>query len=455
VTQNLDEYFASEAGEYLELMERALTGEAPEPERLARLARGVRGSAQLAGAGAIASVAERLEWAARAAAEGEREWDAQLQERLARAAGELRSLVELHGDWGQAEEERARALAGEWSDVAEPRREAAAAGDGLSAFVARELTGVVATLDATRTALSRAPAELEPLRELLRRTRALRGVTGAPPLAPVLEVLETLEAFTAGLAASGAGVDDEGAELLSAAREALAAAGREAAGGGMPGANTPEQELFRALRLRVLGSAAADDPRDAVPVEELFGGGGVHLVSSPVAPSPESQGAAEFAAYLRTEGLRHLERARAALPDEEEERVDAARPGLLEAALAVRALAITFGHAGLAEAAARAAARLQLSPTGADAAGALAALREALPSGDEGAAAPAAPSPATEEEGEPVPMEDLLLRGERALEAALALRGRALALAGEEEGRLLLEEIFDLLELARTEESVL
>jgi HPt (histidine-containing phosphotransfer) domain-containing protein len=463
VTQNLSDYFASEAGEYLEQMERALGGDSPDASRLARLARGVRGSAQVAGASAIAAVAERVEWKLRAAADSGA-MDAGLAGRVLEGVRGLRVLVESHGSWGREEEARARELAAAWDDAQPPRRDSSTSGDGLAPFVARELIGVVAALDRAGEALSADPAELAPLREVLRSTRALRGVTGARPLAPVLEVLEALEGFTAAQAGRGSGVGVEGKELIRAAREALAAAGRRAAGGGMPSPDDEEQQRFRELRLQVLGSDAAGDPRDAVPVEELFSGSGVQVVSSPVAPATESDGETSFASYVRGESERHLERALVALPPGGG--VDAARPALLDAALAVRALAATYGLAPLMAAAGEAAARLQLSPSVDDARGALDALRARLPEGEGAwdaeetapaprpAAADAASGDGSGDEGEAVPMEDLLLRGDRALEAALALRERALAAASGEEARELLAELFDLLDLARTQESV-
>ncbi|HEU0079972.1 MAG TPA: Hpt domain-containing protein, partial [Longimicrobiaceae bacterium] len=67
MSQSLSDYFALEAGEFLDQLDALLAGGGtPDAERFFRLARGVRGSAQLAGAGPIAEVAERLEDGARA-----------------------------------------------------------------------------------------------------------------------------------------------------------------------------------------------------------------------------------------------------------------------------------------------------------------------------------------------------------------------------------------------------
>ncbi len=56
MAQPLSEYFALEAGEFLDQMDALLAGgERPDPVRFFRLARGVRGSAQLAGAAPMGS----------------------------------------------------------------------------------------------------------------------------------------------------------------------------------------------------------------------------------------------------------------------------------------------------------------------------------------------------------------------------------------------------------------
>src|SRR3954447_15700487 len=59
MSQPLSEYFAQEAGEYLDRLDALLSRpEAPDPVEFFRLARGVRWSAQLAGAHGVARGAE-------------------------------------------------------------------------------------------------------------------------------------------------------------------------------------------------------------------------------------------------------------------------------------------------------------------------------------------------------------------------------------------------------------
>jgi chemotaxis protein histidine kinase CheA len=136
MSQRLNEYFVQEATEYLEQLERllALPHEQPDPEHLVRLARGVRGSAQMAGAETVASVAERLEDAARSVASHTIVWTAEVRELVLQTARDLKILVRALNRWGPDEEARVRQALERWDEHAdgEPgsgaRRLAAVAG---------------------------------------------------------------------------------------------------------------------------------------------------------------------------------------------------------------------------------------------------------------------------------------------------------------------------------------
>jgi chemotaxis protein histidine kinase CheA len=398
-------------------MDALLAGsERPDPVRFFRLARGVRGSAQLAGAAPIAEVAERLEDGARAIRDGVLQWTPDVRDRARRTADDLRVLVERHGSWGAAEEERARAAAERWSDVRGRRRsDAPGAGDELFAFVRREIQGVVAEMDRVLTELRAQPELREPLRVVLRRMRPVRGVAGMEALAPVLEVLE--------------GIED-----------------------------------------------AAGDEDGIVPVSRLFAdGAGPHLVSSPMAPTA-SEGeelSPEVESFLRIEATGFLDRADGllgSLPARPRRFTRIARE-VAELAASVRDLAATYGVAGLAAAAELAASRLRAATTPEDARDSLQRLRYALPGAPpppavaaaapvtaaetadavDTSAADAAPSKSdsADEEGV-VPVETLFYAADDALREALALRGRIAELAGSGSGTPLgdaLDELFGLVEL--------
>ncbi|HYW05771.1 MAG TPA: Hpt domain-containing protein, partial [Longimicrobium sp.] len=83
MSQPLSEYFAREAGDFLDELDTLVAApDAPDAERFFRVARGVRGSAQLAGAEGVARVAERLEDAARSVRDGVLPWDDEVRGRV-------------------------------------------------------------------------------------------------------------------------------------------------------------------------------------------------------------------------------------------------------------------------------------------------------------------------------------------------------------------------------------
>ncbi|HET7232765.1 MAG TPA: Hpt domain-containing protein, partial [Longimicrobium sp.] len=159
MSQPLNEYFVQESGEYLDELDALLARPAaPDAVEFFRLARGVRGSAQLAGAQAVARVAEGLEDAARALRDGSLAWSDEVRGRAQETAADLRSLVTASGHWGPDDERRAQAAAERWDGVGGARRRGAAA-EGRPAgqiydFLRRELEGVVGEMD-------RALAELQ------------------------------------------------------------------------------------------------------------------------------------------------------------------------------------------------------------------------------------------------------------------------------------------------------
>jgi HPt (histidine-containing phosphotransfer) domain-containing protein len=118
MAQPLSDYFIHEAGEFLDRMDTLLAGpDAPAPEAFFRLARGVRGSAQIAGAEAVGRVADRLEDAARAVRDGDLAWSDELRERARATAQDLRAMVDAHAAGGAGSERRAEEALARWGDV--------------------------------------------------------------------------------------------------------------------------------------------------------------------------------------------------------------------------------------------------------------------------------------------------------------------------------------------------
>lgn len=472
--QPLSDYFALEAGEYLDQLDAMLTrGEGVDASEFFRLARGVRGSAQIAGAAGIAGVAERLEEAARSLREGRLTWSEEIRQRAIRTVDDIRVLMRSHGRWTAADDERAREAAAQWGEGARRDRGGDADADQLFAFVRREITGVVAEMDRVRGELAEAPSAREPLRAVLRRMRPVRGVAGLASLAPVLEVLEGIEELSQEVLSRATSVEAAHLALLAAARDALEAAGESLERGEAPGV-TPALQRFREARDRDGGADAA-----VVSVATLFhDDAGPHLVSSPLAPVPHADGAGgthEVESFFRIEATGFLDRAEGVIGESQPGGFPRTARQLAELAESVGDMAATYGMSDIAQAAAEAAVRLR-GAGGPDAAGeVLAALHEAIPGvlprarreaptpaadGDasteavtEPASTEAAPSAggwidvAADEDGV-VPIETLLYTPADALREALALRPRLEALLGADAGtRELVDELFALVAL--------
>lgn len=458
--QPLSEYFALEASDFLNQLDALVAaGGAVDAARLVRLARGVRGSAQVAGAADFAAAAERFEEGARAIRDGALAWDEEVRQRVVRTVDDLRVLLRAPENWGVDERARADAVRARWAGAAEPmpaqRPAAAAAGtESMFAFVEHELSAVADELDRAGAELRQNPAARDTLRLLLRRMRPVRGVSGLPALAPVLEVLEALEDLAHDVIGRSFDVDARHLALLAAARQALAAFGRDLARGEPPSVGA-EMQAFRAAR----DGAEAPEPGAPaeIPVTVLFSDdAGAHVVASPVAPVPPADGSVtpEIEGFLRIEATGFLDRADALAATAAPERAFAptARQ-LAEIAAHVGELAQTYRADAIARAAVGAEADLRSADSAAGAREALLDLRAALP----GAAprppraAPVSP-PALQPAEEVIPIESLLYDRDGALAAALALREPLRALLGAAPPAPLtaaLDELFALLELAR------
>src|SRR5262249_45902577 len=88
------DFFALEAGEYLERLDGLLAPEgAPAADEFVRLARALRGSALMASQTPIARTAAGLESLARSVREGRRGWDTGTRQMAIRAVDDLKILV--------------------------------------------------------------------------------------------------------------------------------------------------------------------------------------------------------------------------------------------------------------------------------------------------------------------------------------------------------------------------
>src|SRR5438046_10202179 len=141
----MSDFFALEAGEYLERLDGLLAqSEHPSADELVRLARALRGSALMANQQAIARAAAGLESLARAVHDGRRSWDGQTKQLGVRAVDDLKDFVRRAAAWTDADTAKAEALGQELDQVAgRPSAqirapEAPGLDAGARAFIARE-----------------------------------------------------------------------------------------------------------------------------------------------------------------------------------------------------------------------------------------------------------------------------------------------------------------------------
>ncbi len=119
MTERLSEYFAHESSDYLDQLEALLAEPgAPDPQEMLRLARGVRGSAQMGGADTIASVAERIEDAVRSVTSNGVRWTEEVRELAMQTVQDIKILMRALNRWGPAEEARVRVAIERWDDLA-------------------------------------------------------------------------------------------------------------------------------------------------------------------------------------------------------------------------------------------------------------------------------------------------------------------------------------------------
>jgi chemotaxis protein histidine kinase CheA len=115
MSDRLHEYFAAEATEYLDRLEQLLsTPGPPDLEQLLRLARGVRGSAQMAEADTLVAVAERLESGLRSVQAEHVTWSEELRALSAGTVADLKVLARASSRWGREEEARVRQALERW-----------------------------------------------------------------------------------------------------------------------------------------------------------------------------------------------------------------------------------------------------------------------------------------------------------------------------------------------------
>src|SRR5436309_931167 len=308
----MSDFFALEAGEYLERLDGMLAqGDSPSADEIVRLARALRGSALMANQPAIARAAAGLEVLARAVREGRRAWDPQSQQLALRAVDDLKIFVRRAGSWTDADTAKAEALAVELEQVAgRPSAqiravEALGLDAGARAFVAREGAAIAGALERAAQALRANPRAHDPLQHVLRALQPLRGLAALTDLPPLPDLLEGIERAIGELSRSGLEPPANVGELFQIAGSAIARAAREVAERGRPDPEGADFRQFAGLLVKFMES----EP-DAVSIGSLYySDSGPHIVSRGVpAARPSTLGKLELVSHGE-----HLRQAAASL----------------------------------------------------------------------------------------------------------------------------------------------
>jgi len=297
----MSDFFALEAGEYLERLDGMLAkGDSPSADEIVRLARALRGSALMANQPAIARAAAGLEVLARAVREGRRAWDPQTQQLALRAVDDLKIFVRRAGSWTDADTAKAEALAVELEQVAgRPSAqiravEALGLDAGARAFVAREGAAIAGALERAAQALRANPRAHDPLPHVMRALQPLRGLAALTDLPPLPDLLEGIERAIGELSRSGLEPPTNLGELFHVAGSAIARAAREVAERGRPDPEGPDFRQFAGLLVKLMES----EP-DAVSIGSLYySDSGPHIVSRGVpAARPSTLGKLELVSH--------------------------------------------------------------------------------------------------------------------------------------------------------------
>src|SRR6266849_9405751 len=296
----MSDFFALEAGEYLDRLDTLLQPAAPAAaDELVRLARAFRGSALMANQQAIARAAMGFEALARGVREGRRPWDAATKQIAIRAVDDLKIFVRKAPTWSQADTAKAEALASQLEQLggrpsAQIRAvEAMGLDAGARAFVAREGAAIASALDRAGRALRTNPLAHDPLQQVLRALQPLRGLAALNDLPPLPDLLEGIERAIGEFGRPGEPSREAG-ELFQAAAGAIAKAAREVAERGRPDPEAPEFKAFAARLVRL-----EDAEPDVIPIASLYyADTGPHVVRRGTPPArPATLGRLELVSH--------------------------------------------------------------------------------------------------------------------------------------------------------------
>jgi chemotaxis protein histidine kinase CheA len=285
------DFFIAEANEYIDRLDALLASGAaagPEATAFARNARMLRGSATMSRREGIAAVAAALERVARALGDGRLAWEPALATAVTGSVDDLRILLRNARTWSALDDQRSAARKSELSRFApESSTPAAPAATARNVFLAGEASELASVLDRFAAAPS-----ADTLAKALQRLRALRGVADVRDLVPVGEVMETVEDALHPLETHpGAPATEAQRALARTAAAFLRRASREIGARGTPDAGSAELDEFHGAAAAIPQHSGKGDR--IVPISQLFHDDtGPHIVSA--ASHPPTTAAERF-----------------------------------------------------------------------------------------------------------------------------------------------------------------
>jgi chemotaxis protein histidine kinase CheA len=273
----MSDFFALEAGEYLDRLDALLQTPAPAADEMVRVARALRGSALMASQQPIARAAMGLEALGRGLREGRRQWDVATRQLATRAVDDLKVFIRKVATWTNDDTVKAEALAAQLEQLGGGGRssgqvraaEITGLDAGARAFVAREGAAIASALDRAGRVLRTNPLAHDPLQAVFKAIQPLRGLAALNDLPPLPDLLEGIEQAIGELSRTSstpapAGLGDRIAELFQMAATSIAHAAREVAERGRPDAESAEFRRFAELLMQFMES----EP-DVVPIERV------------------------------------------------------------------------------------------------------------------------------------------------------------------------------------------
>ena len=280
----LTQFFAMEAGDYLERLDAAVS-KSPDPDReeFVRLTRALRGSALMANQQAFAGAAAALERLARAVYDRSRPWDAATKQLATRTIDDLKLLVRKVSSWTEADSQKAQQLAaslqaGTGGAPAAPAPRPS--GPGQRTIISQQGSGLATALEQAATALQQNPKVQTPLQMVLKMMQPLRGIASLADHPPLPDLLEGIERAIAAVI-SRSEAPPSAPDLFRAAARAVSRAAQEVSASGAADPNAPEAHEFAQRLTGLLGAESV------VSIESLYyDDPGPHIVKQGTAQAP-------------------------------------------------------------------------------------------------------------------------------------------------------------------------